>query len=211
MPDHLSVPTQDNTIVEKALHVRIARHISNILAPVTVSLPSVVLVALYHTRDALTALLYSALTLFFLSLGPMAYIVIGVRMGKISDVDVSRRSERAGPFLFGIASVCLGLLALSYTNGPKALETLLLISAISGVLMMLITLWWKISIHASSLAGVLTILTALYGVIILPLFTLLVMVSWSRVVLRRHTVPQVIAGSILSIVLTTVILKVRGL
>jgi membrane-associated phospholipid phosphatase len=211
MLDHRTIQTQDHPVVEKTRHVRIARIISNILAPVTISLPAVVLIALYHTRDTLTALLYSALTLFFLSLGPMVYILVGVRMGKISDIDISHRRERAGPFLFGLASIALGLLALTFTNGPAPLKTLLLISAISGVLMMLITFWWKISLHASSLAGALTFLTALYGFVILPLFTLLIMVSWSRVVLRRHTVLQVIAGSVLSIVLTALILKVRGL
>jgi hypothetical protein len=212
MSDNLTinVQTQDGVVVQKALHTRIARYVSNILAPATISLPFVVLVALYHAHNTLAALLYAALTLFFLSLGPMLYILIGVRLGKISDVDVSRRKERAGPFLFGLASVGLGLLALRYTNGPRALESMLFMTVISGVIMMAITCWWKISIHASSLASALTMLTVLYGAIVVPLFTLLVMVSWSRVVLRRHTVAQVISGSVLSIVLSAVLLKLQG-
>jgi membrane-associated phospholipid phosphatase len=44
----------------------------------------------------------------------------------------------------------------------------------------------------------------------LPLFALVALVSWSRVVLRRHTLAQVIAGSLAGIVLTPLILKVRG-
>ncbi|HLI04977.1 MAG TPA: phosphatase PAP2 family protein [Ktedonobacteraceae bacterium] len=211
MHDYRKIQPQDPIVFEKTRHIRIARFISNLLAPVTISLPAVVLIALYHTRDTFSALLYSALTLFFLSLGPMAYILVGMRMGKISDIDISRRHERVGPFLFGLASIALGLMALTFTNGPGTLKTLLLISAISGMLMMLITFWWKISLHASTLAGALTFLTALYGYVMLPLFTLLIMVSWSRVVLRRHTVPQVIAGAIVSIVLTSIILKLRGL
>jgi hypothetical protein len=212
MRDHLTInaQAQDDIVLEKALRVRIARYVSNILAPVTISLPFVVLVALYHAHNTLTALLYAALTLFFLSLGPMVYILIGVRLGRISDVDVSRRRERAGPFLFGLASVGLGLLALRYIHGPRVLETMLLMTAISGVIMMVITLWWKISIHASSMAATLTMLTVLYGAIVLPLFTLLVMVSWSRVILRRHTIAQVISGSLLSIILSAVLLKLRG-
>lgn len=54
-------------------------------------------------------------------------------------------------------------------------------------------------------------LTVLYGLALLPLFLLLVLVSWSRVVLRRHTVAQVVAGSILSIFLALVVLKLRGI
>ena len=194
----------------KPRHVRFARIVSNILAPVTISLPFVVLVAFYHTRDQLAAIIYAFITLFFLSIGPLIYVVIGVRTGKLSDLDISRRSERAGPFLFGIISTSIGLLVLSLVHGPKDLQTALILTAISAVILMVTTLWWKISIHASTMAGAATMLTVLYGMALLPLFLLLVLVSWSRVALRRHTVAQVVAGSLLSIVLSLAILKLRG-
>ena len=214
MPDHLAVDASEHAIVEpkiKPVHVRVARHVSNILAPVSISLPLVVLIALYHARDVPLALLYALMTLFFLSIGPLIYIVIAVRMGKISDVDVSRRTERAGPFLFGISSVLAGWLALILLHGPRDLQTVLIITAVSGIVMMVTTLWWKISIHASSMGGAATMLTAFYGAVMLPTFLLLVLVSWSRVVLRRHTVLQVVAGSLVSIALTLLILKLRGI
>lgn len=214
MSEHTTADASEHPVVEipaiKPLRVRCARFISNILAPSTISLPFVLLVSLYHAQNTTSALLFACLTLFFLTLGPMVYVLIGVRKGWLSDVDVSRRIERPGPFLFGIASVTLGLLILRYVNAPKDLETLLLITSISGIVMLIITLWWKISIHASSLAGVATMLTALYGAIMLPTFLLLILVSWSRVVLRRHTTAQVIAGSLLSIVLSASILLLRG-
>ncbi|HVB26201.1 MAG TPA: hypothetical protein VNG51_29955 [Ktedonobacteraceae bacterium] len=214
MSDHTLVDASEHPIVEvptiKPFHVRFARLISNILAPSTISLPLVLLVSLYHAQSTTSALLFACLTLFFLTLGPMVYILIGVRKGWLSDVDVSRRTERAGPFLFGIASVALGFILLRYVNAPRNLETLLLITTISGVIMLIVTLWWKISIHASSMAGAATMLTALYGVAMLPTFLLLILVSWSRVVLRRHTTAQVIAGSLLSIALSASIILLRG-
>jgi membrane-associated phospholipid phosphatase len=76
--------------------------------------------------------------------------------------------------------------------------------------MMVTTLWWKISIHASSLAGAATLLTALYGAMMLPAFLLLPLVGWSRVVLGRHTVAQVVVGSLVSIVLATLFILMRG-
>lgn len=212
--EHIIIDASEHPIVEvpvsKPLRVRCARYVSNILAPSTISLPFVLLVSLYHSHSTTSAFLFACLTLFFLTLGPMVYILIGVRKGWLSDVDVSRRTERAGPFLFGIASVALGLILLRYANAPKNLETLLLITTISGVIMLIVTLWWKISIHASSMAGAATMLTALYGAVMLPTFLLLILVSWSRVVLRRHTTAQVIAGSLLSIVLSASIIMLRG-
>jgi membrane-associated phospholipid phosphatase len=195
---------------ENTKRTRFARHVSNILAPATISLPFILLVAFYQTQDKLSALIYACITLFFLSVGPLLYIVIGVRLGKLSDIDVSRRSQRFGPFIFGIVSVMIGWLFLTLTNGPRNLQTVMIITIFSGTIMMVITLWWKISMHASSLGGVATMLTVLYGAVMLPLFVLLVLVSWSRVVLRRHTVPQVIAGSLAGIVLSLIILKLRG-
>ena len=190
--------------------IHLARYISNALSPLVVSLPFVFLVALYHAQNVLTALLYALVILFFLSFGPMIYILVGVRMGKFTDSDVSMRSQRVGPFLFGITSALIGLATLFFTHGPKNLQTLLLVTVVSGLVMMIVTLWWKISIHASSLAAAATLLTALYGSVVLPAFVLLLAVCWSRVVLRRHTLGQVVAGSLLSIALTLLIIGIRG-
>ncbi len=214
MQDHLAANINEPFIVEPAprpARVRVARLVSNILAPSSISLPFILLVALYHAQSTRDALLYGFVTLFFLSVGPLLYIMICVRLGKLSDVEVTRRAERAGPFLFGITSVALGWLALALLHGPRNLQTVLIITWVSGIVMMVTTLWWKISIHASSMGGAVTVLTALFGGVMLPTFALLVLVSWSRVVLRRHTVSQVIAGSLLSVVLSVVILKLRGI
>lgn len=205
-PPALAVPLE--TI--KPRHIHFARHVSNILSPAAVSVPLILLVAFYRASSAASAFAYAAMTLFFLSIGPFAYILLGVRLGKLSDVDVSKRSERLGPFIFGLTSICLGWSVLTLAHGPNPLIAVLVITAISGLIMMLITLWWKISLHASSLAGAVTILTVFYGAIILPAFALLVLVSWSRVVLRRHTLAQVVAGSLAGILLTAIILKLHG-
>jgi membrane-associated phospholipid phosphatase len=214
MQEQLTDGADEQTIIEvpgeNTKRTRIARQVSNILAPATISLPFILLVAFYKAQNQLSALIYACITLFFLSVGPLLYIFIGVRLGKLSDIDVSRRTQRFGPFIFGIVSAMIGWLILTLTNGPRNLQTVMIITVFSGIIMMVITLWWKISMHASSLGGVATMLTVLYGAVMLPLFVLLVLVSWSRVVLRRHTVPQVIAGSLAGIVLSLIILKLRG-
>src|SRR5260370_23728928 len=172
MQDHLAADTDDTdeqALIEvpepKAWHVRFARYVSHVLAPAPLSLPFVLLVAFYHTRDQLAALVYAFITLFFLSIGPLIYIIIGVRLVRLSDVDVSRRTERAGPFLFGITSVMIGWLVLLLINGPKDLVTALIITAGSGVVLMVTEPWVRNSIHASSLEGPEQGLTALYGAV----------------------------------------------
>lgn len=207
---HVMKDTRRSVLSPRPVYLSFARSVSTLLGPAIVSVPLVLLVALYHSRDPRAALSYAGLALFFLSFGPLMYILLGVRLGKLSDIDVSRRTERTGPFLFGLASVLLGLFALLLLHAPKDLETVMITTAASGIVMVVITWWWKISIHAATLAGSLTMLTALYGVVMLPGFGLLVLVSWSRVMLRRHTIAQVIAGSLVSIVLTSAVLLMRG-
>jgi len=213
MSDNFALNENEQIIVEpstKPLRIYIARQISTLLSPMVISLPLIVLVAHYHTSNMLTTSIYAGLVFFFLSIGPMAYILIGVHLGKFTDVDVSQRTQRIGPFLFGLISAMAGLFMLVLTRGPKSLETLLVITIVSGAVMMITTFWWKISIHASSLAGAVTILVILYGTLVLPAFLLLLPLGWSRVVLRRHTVAQVITGSIVSIILSSMVFAIRG-
>ncbi len=207
----ITVPAQPQIAkIPQTPRMRIARYVSNMLSPLVVSLPFIFFVALYHAENVLIAVFYALVILFFLSFGPMVYILVGVRRGKFTDSDVSMRSQRVGPFLFGITSALMGLGTLFFIHGPKNLQTLLLITIVSGFVMMIVTFWWKISIHASSLAAAATLLTALYGTVVLPAFVLLIVVCWSRVVLRRHTLGQVVAGSLVSIGLTWLILMIRG-
>jgi membrane-associated phospholipid phosphatase len=205
-----ATPATQTRSLTQPFHLQVARYVSTILSPFAVSLPLIFLIALYHAPMRGQALFYACVTLFFLSIGPLLYIIVGVRLGKFTDIDVSVRSQRTWPFVFGLASGLVGLLILTLTRGSRNLETLLLITLLSGIILMVITLWWKISLHASSIAGAATILTAFYGSVMLPAFLLVIAVSWSRVVLRRHTVSQVTAGAILSIVLTVLILTIRN-
>ena len=192
----------------KTFRTQVARYISIILSPVTISLPAIFLVALYQREPS--SMFFAAIAVLFLSIGPMLYILAGVSLGKFSDIDVSIRSQRLGPFLFGSTSSLIGFFILLFNNAPKNLETVLLTASTVGLILMIITFWWKISMHASGISGTVTFLTILYGKYVLPAFLLVFLVGWSRVVLKRHTVAQVTAGAILTAAITLGMLVLRG-
>jgi membrane-associated phospholipid phosphatase len=209
MLDNMALQNSDTPPnISKKSNLQFARFISMILSPAVVALPFIVLMALSNNKQNI--FLSVIITIFFLCIGPMAYIIVGVISGKFTDVDVSIRSQRVGPFLFGIASTAIGYVILTITHGQKNLATILLLIAISGVVMMLITFWWKISMHASALSAAVTALAFVYGFIVLPAYLLVILVSWSRVKLHRHTISQVAAGSLVGIVLSWILLKMRG-
>jgi membrane-associated phospholipid phosphatase len=70
------------------------------------------------------------------------------------------------------------------------------------VVMMFITLRWKISVHASGIAGPSTALVYLLGAIAAPLLLLAVPVGWARIKLGAHTILQVIGGASLTFLIT---------
>ncbi|EFH90377.1 hypothetical protein KSD_20690 [Ktedonobacter sp. SOSP1-85] len=213
MSNTLSTGVSPAGLPPRTLRLRIAHSISAILSPPVVSIPTILLVALYRTSNQLQAIGYTLLTLFFVSVGPMLYILIGVKLGKFTDMDVSKRSQRVGPFIICLLSVLAVFSLLGLIHGPHTLQTALLMTLFIGCIMMLVTLWgrWKISIHASSLAGAVTLLTALYGQVVLPAYALVALVCWSRVVLHRHTTGQVIAGSLVTIGIAALTLALYGI
>ena len=201
--------SNEEMIPPKTFRVQVARILSTVLSPAVVVLPFMALVALYS--GGTNAFVSVILAVFFLSVGPMAYILYGVKTGKFTDIDVSVRTQRTGPFIFGILSSLVGSFLLQWLQGTHLIAVILQLIALSGLVMMITTFWWKISMHAAAVAAAVTTMTVLYGKIILPAFLLVIAVSWSRVILHRHTKAQVIGGSIVGIVLTFGLLKIQGI
>ena len=96
MLENMALPeSEDKLVTSKSFHMQFARFISTVFSPAIITLPFILLVALY-THEA-NALLAAGIIIFFLSVGPMGYVLYGVKTGKFSDVDVSIRSQRTGP------------------------------------------------------------------------------------------------------------------
>ena len=72
------------------------------------------------------------------------------------------------------------------------------------VISLVVTLFWKISVHAGSVAGALVILAIVAGPGVLLAAPLVIgLVAWSRVELGDHTVWQVIGGSLIGALVAT--------
>jgi membrane-associated phospholipid phosphatase len=69
-----------------------------------------------------------------------------------------------------------------------------------------ITLWWKISVHAAIAAGAATALPLVFGQALLAAWPLVAVIAWSRIQVGDHTPAQVLAGVALGIVVTATIL-----
>jgi membrane-associated phospholipid phosphatase len=68
-----------------------------------------------------------------------------------------------------------------------------------------ITLWWKISVHAAIAAGAATVLLLVFGLALLVVWPLVALIAWSRVQVGDHTPAQVLPGIALGIVVNATI------
>lgn len=76
--------------------------------------------------------------------------------------------------------------------------------------LVLISSWWKISIHSAVAGGTAVILCAVFGAPGLVAGVLIVAgADWSRVASRDHTAPQVVIGSILGAAAALLYLPLR--
>jgi len=70
------------------------------------------------------------------------------------------------------------------------------------VLSLLITRYWKISLHLVGIAGAVTAFVLLFGPRLLWLTPLVVLVGWARFQVRAHTILQAMAGTALAVSVT---------
>lgn len=139
----------------------------------------------------------------FSCLVPLIVICFLKLIGVAKSTDLTERKER--PIPYSVALVCyVGLwIYLRHIHAPDWLSTFFLASAISAVINVLVTIKWKISGHATGLGGLMafTFFMSWRGVTfhdaVWPfiLATLLAGITASaRLMLKRHTVMQIVAG-----------------
>lgn len=125
---------------------------------------------------------------------PIVTILVLLKLGKISDFEISDRRQRGWYFLFVTGFFWLAALLTMSQLGYLWVN---LVMAIYMSLLTIISLGWKISGHLL----LDTVMILLLGIAAGPGYFLLLLglplVGWSRVVLKKHTIAQVIAGILL--------------
>jgi membrane-associated phospholipid phosphatase len=132
----------------------------------------------------------------------MLYVFWLYATDRISDLDMSLRSERELVFTAFVVFDFFGAVALWLIHAPKLMIAAMLGYFVSTLVVQYITRYWKISTHAIGITAPLTVLTLLYGRQPLPFMVLIPMVCWARVYLKAHTVAQVLAGVALAVLTT---------
>ncbi len=189
---------------------RAAKIVSEILSPYIVLIALPVATAYYATESLPSAIGWGLLVAGCVSFLPLGLISYGAKKGLWEGKFVRNREGRFVPLLICIASVGLALGLLAFFHAPGLLTTLALTLLAISLSCLLITQWWKISLHAAASAAAVVVMQILYGWPLALLWPLVAAVCWSRVVLRDHTAAQVLAGVLLGAVLAgTIFITLR--
>jgi membrane-associated phospholipid phosphatase len=157
----------------------------------------VTVVAIGWHADGWAGVGWGLLAALFTAVLPTWFISRGVRDGRWSDRNVGARRPRLLVLAFITASVTAGLILLLALGAPRLLTGYLAFMLASLAVLALVTTVWKISIHCAVASGSVTILALTFGPLVLPGYLLVAVLGWARVVMKDHTVAQVVAGSVL--------------
>lgn len=146
--------------------------------------------------------------LFFTIIPILAYVIARLNPKlRAGGRDVERRLA----FVFGLIGYVLGNLSLLLMKKPtKAMIALYLSYLFSAVILAFINkvLRFKASGHACGITGPIIALNFIVGIKMLWMFILIPLVMWSRLVLKRHDLKQLISGATTSFMVTLVIMLV---
>jgi len=179
----------------------LAKSISHIFSPI-IAWPILTLILVYGTGltyDQKSAVLLPLLLTDIVL--PVIVLTLFRKFNLISDFEITKVRERRIYFLTILAFHLLSVVVLWYYANDVAAELRLLgwIMEIAGTI---ITFFWKISVHLAANSFLIGIVMVVFGWQWWPLLVILPIVAWSRVVRKKHTIAQTIAGSVLTLVIT---------
>lgn len=135
-----------------------------------------------------------AIALLFVTCLPMLYVGVLVARKKVDGFYIADQSRRLMPLLVSSASCLAGFALLRTTGAPSPLCAFLLSYVVLGLLAAATNTRWKISLHGAGAFGPLAMLHHLIGPSVLYWLPVALAVSWARMVLGAHSLPEVVAG-----------------
>lgn len=183
-----------------------AKAISNILSLPFIASAVVIMFSFFSPEafgPVLTPVERSLLGIALIAVAPIALVLYLLARDRI---DVHRSDEERPPVFFLPPVVAYGFAAIVF--GMSGCTTLYLLSTaylLITFVVLIVTLFWRISIHMAGLMAPITALILVFGMQYSPLYLLAVPLAWARTELRAHTLPQVVLGAVVGVVTTTIV------
>ncbi|MGN0069506.1 MAG: phosphatase PAP2 family protein [Prevotella sp.] len=183
-----------------------ARIISMVFTPLYLSLVGMIVLFMFSYLSLLPPsykLTVLGIVYLFTILLPTLLIHLYRRNQGWSPIDLGRKDRRMGPYIISILCYFACFYVMGIYHIPHFMASILMAALMIQIVCALINLMWKISTHSAAIGGVAGALLAFSAIFMFnPVWwfcmVLIVagMVGSSRMILRQHTLPQVIGGFI---------------
>ncbi len=145
---------------------------------------------------------WTLLTLVFSTIIPFSAIHYYWKKGKVSSLHLDKREERWRFFIVSLISAALGAFVLNRLDAPPALTVSMINYVLLATVMMIITFFWKISLHASTVSAFAMAIIIVFGYKFWWVYALILPVLWARYYLKKHTISQLVAGTFVAGIIT---------
>jgi len=176
--------------------------ISAFFSPYITAAVFIVIISYSYSQNLTQFLPWMITFLLFAVIIPGSYVLWLLETRRIRDIHISDKNERKIPFLLAGASSVIGAFLLFILGAARPVIVIGTAYAVNVVGVALITQLWKVSIHTALFSALATISVILFGIHLWWLYLALIPLAWSRIHRRRHTIWQVVAGSLIAFVLT---------
>lgn len=178
------------------MKTKLARSISLIGNPIlTVSLFAVI--SFFMNEGMQKAFLHSLLIVAGVAVPLIVKMYRGSRNGTYSNFDISDKQERQSWYLFPITILLIVTSVLYLTGSSRALCLLMLSALALLIISQVVNYAVKCSLHVS-FNMYLSFLILPHNVILALVFMIFtVFIAWSRLVLKRHSLKEIIVGMLI--------------
>jgi hypothetical protein len=183
----------------------VAKVISTAFNPLL--MPTYALIILFATNTYFSLLPFEAKKAIFLTtfistcLLPLAFIPLFIYQNLIKNIEMQNKKERLVPFSVITILYFLSYFLMNQMGVPPTILKIILAGGILTLLIVLITIWWKISVHMAGI-GALSAAVFSFAIILKADFTMFLLISLfiagilgtARMVLKSHSPSEVYTG-----------------
>jgi len=138
---------------------------------------------------------------------PLSFLPVLIYFQYVKEMTISERRERLIPLFFTTICFYAGYYFVSRFSPVKVINLFLLSSTLVVMLILIISLFWKISIHSAGIGGIMgliIILSVSYSIDMTFFMSAAFLVSGiiftARLTLNKHTLVELLAGYLIGVV-----------
>jgi membrane-associated phospholipid phosphatase len=188
----------------------LGRLISQVFHPILINILTFVVVGYFGLANPALGLAWSGLCVLVAVLPPTLFYIVRRRQGAYGDEDVSIRQQRNELYLVGFVWTMIATVGLVAVGLPRPHLALMIMVLALGLIGGVINLFWKISVHAASIASLATVALLYSRNLGIALWVCALAVGWARVRTGNHTPLQVLAGFLCAATVVLIVFQLVG-